>query len=163
MRKLLITAAASALALTLTGAASSSGPAWYKGDTHVHDDHSSDGSLPRQRARDRAKGNVAVGDQIAQGTKQGLQWMPLTDHRTFDQYYDPQWEASGLLLIPGEEANGSPHAISLGAVDSVVQGAERPGAPLAHVQQSVWDAHAQGGVWSIAHPACPVSSSKPLV
>jgi len=147
------TLAALVLALPLLGAAAtSSGPGWYRGDVHVHDDHSSDGSLPRQRARDRAKGNNSVADQIGQAEKQGLQWLPLTDHRTFDQYYDPLWESSKLLLIPGEEANGSPHAIALGATDSIVQGAERPGAPLAHIQQSVWDAHSQGAVWSIAHP-----------
>lgn len=136
----------------LASAASTSGLGWYKGDTHVHDDHSSDGSLPRQRARDRAKGNNSVADQIGQAEKQGLQWLPLTDHRTFDQYYDPLWESSKLLLIPGEEANGSPHSIAMGATDSITQGAERAGAPLAHVQQSVWDAHSQGAAWSIAHP-----------
>ncbi len=82
-----------------------------------------------------------------------LAFMPLTDHRTFDQYYDPLWEASHLLLIPGEEANGSPHAIVLGAADSIVQGAARPDRPgFVHVQQSVWDAHSQGALWSVAHP-----------
>jgi hypothetical protein len=126
---------------------------WLKGDLHVHDDHSSDGSLPRQRAKDRAKGNVSVADQIGQATKMGLQFLPLTDHRTFDQHYDPLWESSSLLLIPGEEANGSPHAIALGGVDSIVQGAARPDrASFAHVQQSIWDAHAQGATWTIAHP-----------
>jgi hypothetical protein len=144
------------LALAVPAAAqTTSGPAgvWLKGDLHVHDDHSSDGSLPRQRAKDRAKGNVSVADQIGQGTKMGLAFMPLTDHRTFDQYYDPQWEAPHLLLIPGEEANGSPHAIVLGAADSIVQGAARPDRPgFVHVQQSVWDAHSQGALWSVAHP-----------
>jgi len=126
---------------------------WLKGDLHVHDDHSSDGSMPRQRAKDRAKGNVSVADQIGQAAKIGLNFVPLTDHRTFDQYYDPLWESSSLLLIPGEEANGSPHAIALGGVDSIVQGAARPDrASFAHVQQSIWDAHAQGATWTIAHP-----------
>ena len=56
------------------------------------------------------------------------------------------------MLIPGEEANGSPHAIALGGTDSIVQGANRPGSEIAHIQQSIWDVHSQGGVWSIAHP-----------
>ena len=34
---------------------------WLDGDVHVHDDHSSDGSLPRQRARDRA---VSIQDSL---------------------------------------------------------------------------------------------------
>lgn len=127
--------------------------AWYRGDLHVHDDHSSDGSVPRQRNKDRAKGNVSVADQIGQAEKVGLQFLPLTDHRTYDQHYDPRWESSALLLLPGEEANGSPHATAIGATDSIVQGAAREDrASFAHVQQSIWNAHSQGAVWTIAHP-----------
>ncbi|WP_405771082.1 CehA/McbA family metallohydrolase [Actinacidiphila glaucinigra] len=126
---------------------------WLAGDTHVHDDHSSDGSGPRQTSHQALPGNLPVGDQIAQGEKAGLDFMPLTDHRTYDQVWDPQWKSSELLLLPGEEANGSPHAIVLGNVDVIVDGANPPGsAAFRHVQQSVWDAHAQGAVWSQAHP-----------
>ncbi|MFD3457662.1 CehA/McbA family metallohydrolase [Streptomyces sp. NPDC058691] len=126
---------------------------WLAGDTHVHDDHSSDGSGPRQTSKQTLPGNLPVGDQIAQGEKVGLDFMPLTDHRTFDQVWDPQWTSSKLLLLPGEEANGSPHAIVLGNVDVVVDGANPPGsAAYRHVQQSVWDVHAQNAVWSQAHP-----------
>lgn len=126
---------------------------WLNGDGHVHTDHSSDGSAPRQVSGDKGKGDVAVNDQIGQATRQGLDFLPITDHRTYDQHYDPLWESSSLLLVRGEEANGSPHAIALGGVDTVVQGAAHPDrAPFAHVQQSVWDAHAQGATWSIAHP-----------
>ncbi len=126
---------------------------WLAGDTHVHDDHSSDGSLPRQSSKQTLPGNLPVGDQIGQGERTGLDFMPLTDHRTYDQHWDPQWTSENLLLIPGEEANGSPHAIVLGAVDTVVDGANPPGSPaFRHVQQSIWDAHAQNAVWSVAHP-----------
>ncbi|MDX2647685.1 CehA/McbA family metallohydrolase [Streptomyces sp. PA03-1a] len=126
---------------------------WLAGDTHVHDDHSSDGSGPRQTSHQTLPGNLPVGDQIAQGEKAGLDFMPLTDHRTYDQVWDPQWKSSKLLLLPGEEANGSPHAIVLGNVDVIVDGANPTGsAAFRHVQQSVWDAHAQGAVWSQAHP-----------
>ena len=126
---------------------------WLAGDTHVHDDHSSDGSGPRQTSQQTLPGNLPVGDQIAQGEKAGLDFMPLTDHRTYDQVWDPQWKSSKLLLLPGEEANGSPHAVVLGNVDVIVDGANPPGSPaFRHVQQSVWDAHGQGAVWSQAHP-----------
>lgn len=126
---------------------------WLAGDTHVHDDHSSDGSLPRQLSRQTLPGNLAVGDQIAQAERTGLDFLPLTDHRTYDQHWDPQYGSNQLILIPGEEANGSPHAIALGAPDAIVDGANPAGsAAFRHVQQSVWDAHAQLAIWSQAHP-----------
>ncbi len=126
---------------------------WLAGDTHVHDDHSSDGSLPRQTSKQTLPGNLPVADQIGQGESMLLDFMPLTDHRTYDQHWDPQWTSSKLLLIPGEEANGSPHAVVLGAIDVVVDGANPPGsASFRHVQQSIWDVHAQNAFWSVAHP-----------
>jgi hypothetical protein len=126
---------------------------WLPGDLHVHDDHSPDGSTPRQRNHDKAKGNVSIADQIGQAAANGLKFLPLTDHRTYDQHYDPLWESSSLLLVPGEEANLKPHSVVLGGVDSIVQGAARPDrAGFTHVQQSLWDAHSQDAIWSIAHP-----------
>jgi hypothetical protein len=126
---------------------------WLAGDTHVHDDHSSDGSLPRQESQQRLPGNLPVGDQIGQAEREGLDFVPLTDHRTYDQQWDPQWTSSELLLIPGEEANGSPHAIVLGAIDVVVDGANPPGsASFRHLQQSIWDARSQDASWHVAHP-----------
>jgi hypothetical protein len=126
---------------------------WLTGDTHLHCDHSSDGSLPRQQSGQRLPGNLPVADQIGRAEQAGLDFVPLTDHRTYDQHWDPQWTSSAVLLIPGEEANGSPHAVVLGAVNTVVDGATPPGSPgYRRVQQSVWDAHAQDAVWSVAHP-----------
>lgn len=125
---------------------------WLAGDVHVHDDHSSDGSGPRQAFDQRGHGNVSVADQIQQGVIQGLDWMPLTDHRTYTQHYDPLWESAELLLLPGEEANSSPHGNIFGAVDTVLQGAGsgRPG--WSRVQASIWDAHSQGAVYQHNHP-----------
>ncbi|WBB70034.1 CehA/McbA family metallohydrolase [Micromonospora sp. WMMD812] len=126
---------------------------WLPGDTHVHDDHSSDGSAPRQLSDQRDPGNLPVSDQISYAESVGLAFLPLTDHRTFDQHWDPLWRSDKLLLLTGEEVNGSPHAVVLGAVDTVVDGANPPGsAAFRHVQQSIWDAHAQNAFWSVAHP-----------
>ena len=130
------------------------GPAgiWLPGDTHVHDDHSSDGSAPRQLTNQRDPGNLPVSDQIAYGESVGLAFLPLTDHRTFDQHWDPLWKSDKLLLLNGEEANGSPHAIVLGATDTIVDGANPAGsASFRHLQQSIWDAHAQDAYWQVAH------------
>lgn len=123
------------------------------GDFHVHTDHSSDGSALRQGLDGRGPGTVSVQDQIGQGVLNQLAWMPITDHRTYDQHYDPLWESSDLILIPGEEANGSPHANVFAHVDWLVQGAavgDRPGWSV--LQTSIWDAHTQGAIWSHNHP-----------
>jgi len=126
---------------------------WFRGDLHVHDDHSSDGSLPRQCCDQLGPGNNAVTNQIAFATLTGMDFLPLTDHRTYDQHYDPLWESPAVLLLRGEEANGSPHATVHGGVDSIVQGPNPPGAPnFVNVQQSIWEAHAQDANWVTAHP-----------
>jgi predicted metal-dependent phosphoesterase TrpH len=129
------------------------GPLWLTGDTHVHTDHSSDGSTTRQVISQDAPGTTSVSTQIAAAERRGLDYLPLTDHRTYEQQWDPQWTSSKLLLIPGEEANGSPHANVLGASDDLVDGANPAGsAGYRHVQQSIWDVHAQDAVWQTNHP-----------
>lgn len=126
---------------------------WLAGDMHVHTDHSSDGSALRQGLDQRGPGNVSVAAQIRQGELNGLDWLPITDHRTYVQHYDPLWESSRLLLIPGEEANGSPHANPVGAIDTVVQGSVPEGRPRwSRLQTSIWDAHSQGAAWQHNHP-----------
>lgn len=124
------------------------GDQWLAGDTHVHTDHSSDGSLPRQIDQSNA-GNVSVSDQIGFSQLRGMDYLVLTDHRTWDQHYNPEWDSDQLLLIPGEEANGRPHAVVHGSVERVLQQRSND---LRALQQSVWDAHAQGAVWFTAHP-----------
>lgn len=133
-------------------AASEPNGIWLAGDLHVHTDHSYDGSFPRQQADDKAGGNVAVSDQIATAESRGLLFLPLTDHYTYSQHYDPLWESSRTLLIPGEEA-GTPHHTVHGAVDTMVQGDRVPDAPeYAHIQQTLWDTHAQNALFVVAHP-----------
>ncbi len=137
---------------TLEGAARPQGH-WLAGDLHVHSDHSADGSAMRQGFDQRGPGNVSVADQIGQGVLNGLAWLPITDHRTYVQHYDPLWDSAELLLIEGEEANGSPHANPLGAVDTITQGGVPDGRPAwSRLQTSIWDAHSQGAAWSHNHP-----------
>lgn len=126
---------------------------WLAGDTHVHSDHSSDGSATRQGSNHLLPGNVSVADQIAQAERMGLQFLPITDHRTYDQHWDPLWTSGNLLLIPGEEANGAPHATVHGCIDEVIDCTANPAShAYRHLQQSIWEVQAQGGVWSTAHP-----------
>lgn len=125
---------------------------WLAGDGHVHSDHSSDGSLTRQTTDDRGIGTLAVDAQIAFAEFTGLDWMPFTDHRTFDQHWDPLWESDQIILITGEEANGSPHCTVFGAIDTAIQGSEPENAPgFRNLQQSIWDVQSQGALWNIAH------------
>lgn len=121
---------------------------WRGGDTHVHSDHSSDGSLPRQ-INESARGNVSVGDQITFAERTGTDFLSITDHRTFDQHYHPEWFSEEVLLVRGEEANGRPHATVQGGVERVLQQASND---VRALQQSIWDARAQGAVWITAHP-----------
>lgn len=126
---------------------------WLAGDTHVHNDHSSDGSALRQGLNQQGPGNVSIADQIGQGVMNGLDWLPMTDHRTYDQHYDPLWESADLLLIPGEETNGSPHGKTLAAVEWLVQNQTYEGRPnWSRVQGSIWDARLQGAVYGHNHP-----------
>ncbi len=126
---------------------------WLGGDMHVHTDHSSDGSFPRQTISQDAPGNNAVSDQIGEAERESVQWMSITDHRTYDQHYDPLWESSTLLLVPGEEANGSPHCTIHGAVDMIDQADAPAGSPaFRSVQQSIWSAHTQDATFTVAHP-----------
>ena len=126
---------------------------WFAGDGHVHDDHSSDGSFLRQLFDDTGPGTTATDDQIGFGVSQQLDWMVLTDHRTYDQHWDPTWDSGQVLLIAGEEANGSPHCTVFGAIDTAVQGDEPENDPgFRTIQQSIWDVRAQGALWNQAHP-----------
>ena len=126
----------------------------FSGDLHTHSDHSSDGSLLRQAADDAARGNMPLTDIIALVENAlDLDFLPFTDHRTYDQHYDPNWRSESVLLIPGEEANGRPHATVHGGVDTIDQNASVEGAAGSRVvQESIWMAHSQGAVWVTAHP-----------
>lgn len=120
-------------------------------DVHVHTDHSSDGSAFRQGSGDALPGNVSVADQIGQAVLAGLDWLPLTDHRTYDQHWDPLWTSDRVLLIPGEEANGRPHANIFGAVHTILNGARGEAPEHRATQWGVWDAHGQGAVFQANH------------
>jgi predicted metal-dependent phosphoesterase TrpH len=126
---------------------------WREGELHTHSDHSSDGSLLRQSLDDQAPGNMPVADILGLVESLDVDFLPITDHRTYDQHYDPQWTSDRVLLIPGEEANGRPHATVHGAVDMIDQNADLEGAPESRVvQESIWLAHSQGATWVTAHP-----------
>lgn len=124
---------------------------FFSSDSHVHTDHSSDGSAFRQLSGDALPGNVSVEFQIGQALLAGLDFLALNDHRTYDQHWDPLWTSQDVLLIPGEEANGRPHANVFGAVDTILNGAAGEGPAHRPTQWGIWDAHAQGAVFQTNH------------
>jgi len=124
---------------------------WLATDAHVHTDHSSDGSALRQASSDALPGNVSVADQINQAMLAGLDFLALTDHRTYDQHWDPLWTSDQMLLIPGEEANGRPHANVFGGVDTIINGARGDAPGHRATQWGIWDAHGQGAAFQTNH------------
>ena len=49
-------------------------------------------AAPPARAPARCcPGNVSVADQMRQAERLGLEFLPITDHRTYDQHWDPLW------------------------------------------------------------------------
>jgi len=72
-------------------------PGWYRGDLHVHTEPSHDSSEPLANYFDPAEAA-------------GLDFFWITDHRTFETPFNPDWDQDRFLLIPGMEWGGPGHA-----------------------------------------------------
>ncbi|MBS1814191.1 MAG: PHP domain-containing protein [Acidobacteria bacterium] len=78
------------------------GPAWYRGDLHLHDAHS-DGKCPNQ---DGEKVPCPLYNLVLGAVDRGLDFIAITDHNTTSHFSDMrelQPYFSHLLLIPGRE------------------------------------------------------------
>ncbi len=122
------------------GATNPRGPGWYRGDLHGHTFHS-DGTWD-------ADGLLGFARQHQ------LDFVTLTDHNTMSGL--AQWDSlssDGLLAMGGYELttfNG--HALALGIrqwIDWRVYPGQRA------MAQILGEVEAAGGVFVIAHPACP--------
>ena len=129
------------------------GPAWYRGDLHMHTAHS-DGTCPSQGG---AMVPCPVFRTLEAAAARGLDFLVVTDHNTVSQdqslrelqpYFDR------LLLIPGMEVTtfhghanvfGVTEPIDFRAVSADVRGLD---AMLAQVERA-------GGLVAINHPALP--------
>lgn len=79
-----------------------SGPAWYRGDLHMHTGHS-DGQCPSQTGR---KVPCPVFLTVQAAARRGLDFIAITDHNATSQYdsmreLQPYFDK--VLLIPGRE------------------------------------------------------------
>lgn len=78
------------------------GPAWYRGDLHMHDAHS-DGKCPNQ---DGVKVPCPLYNLVLGAVERKLDFIAITDHNTTSHFSDMrelQPYFSHLLLIPGRE------------------------------------------------------------
>lgn len=133
-----------ALALTGPGQAQER---WYKGDIHCHTDHS-DGGL--NQLADFLPRDVTVQTHIDSALNRGLDYLVISDHRTFSPYYDVLHDSDDLLLIPGAEWGGRPHGVIMGMNENILD----PGFPdLRNTQSATHWAHAQGALMTMSHPA----------
>jgi hypothetical protein len=102
-----------------TGAALRTGPAWYRGDLHMHTGHS-DGSCLSQSG---VRVPCPVFRTIQAAAERGLDFIAITDHNTnsqFDSMRELQSYFDRVLLIPGREITTfHGHANVFGPVDFI--------------------------------------------
>jgi hypothetical protein len=130
-----------------------SGPAWYRGDLHMHTGHS-DGTCPSQTGKS-VPCPVFVTAEAA--VRRGLDFIAITDHNTTSQYdvlreLQPYFDQ--LLLIPGREITTfQGHANVFGITRFVDYRIGTRGVPdMNAIAQQV---HRFGGIISINHPNAP--------
>lgn len=70
---------------------------WYRGDLHVHTEYSHDSSVP-------------VATWLGPAVDGRLDFLWISDHRTFQAPFDPDWDQDRVLLIPAIEWGGPGHA-----------------------------------------------------
>ena len=107
---------------------------WYAGDLHIHTEYSHDSSVP-------------VADWVPPAMDAGLDFLWITDHRTFQAPFDPTFDEDRVLLVPGIEWGGGGHAGMGGIRTNNEANYDDP----ADVVRAWTLARMQGGVQSVNH------------
>lgn len=128
------------------------GPAWYRGDLHMHTAHS-DGSCQSQSGK-KVPCPVFLSAETA--SERGLDFIAVTDHNT-DSHYDALRELQPyfdkLLFIPGREMTTFwGHANLFGPTDFVDF---RVGTTVPSMQALFEQAEKMHAILSINHPNAP--------
>lgn len=129
------------------------GPAWYRGDLHMHTAHS-DGQCPSQSGKMVPCPVFFTADAAV---RRGLDFIAITDHNATSQYeamreLQPYFDK--LLLIPGREITTfQGHINFLGTTDFLDFRLARGNVP--DVNTLLRNADALGGITSINHPLDP--------
>jgi hypothetical protein len=134
-----------------------SGPAWYRGDLHMHDAHS-DGSCLSQSGR---KVPCPLYKTVESAVRRGLDFIAISDHNTISQYdamreLQPYFDK--LLLLPAREITTfQGHANVYGTTEFIDFRLNSPYVPdINQLLQRVQDLH---GIFSINHPGLPSGES----
>jgi hypothetical protein len=133
------------------------GPAWYRGDLHMHDAHS-DGSCLSQSGK---KVPCPLYKTVETAADRGLDFIAISDHNTISQYNDMrelQPYFDHLLLIPAREITTfEGHANVYGPTDFIDFRLTSPHVPdFNHLLDEVQRLH---GILSINHPGIPSGES----
>ena len=130
-----------------------SGPAWYRGDLHMHDAHS-DGSCLSQSGK---KVPCPLYKTVETAAQRGLDFIAISDHNTitqFDAVRELQPYFDHLLLLPAREITTfQGHANVFGTTEFIDFRLTSSYVPdINHLLKQVQDLH---GVFSINHPGLP--------
>jgi hypothetical protein len=133
------------------------GPAWYRGDLHMHDAHS-DGSCTSQSG---VKVPCPLYKTVEAAVAQGLDFIAISDHNTtshFDAMQELQPYFDRTLLIPAREITTfQGHANVFGPTGFIDFRLTSPTVPdLNHLLDAVEAAH---GIFSINHPSQPTGEA----
>ena len=124
---------------------------WMAIDGHLHTDHSHDAGLPHQQDGTPQSHDTFLDEQRDQAIRVGMDAIAFTDHRTFGQHYDPDFQTGDAILMTGEEWGGSRHGTALGIVEVLEHGPDsRVGCGVAEM---AFEAAAQDAMLGIAHPS----------
>lgn len=129
------------------------GPAWFRGDLHMHTAHS-DGQCPSQSGK---MVPCPVFFSVDAAARRGLDFIAITDHNASSQYnamreLQPYFDKA--LLIPGREITTfQGHLNFLGSTDFV--DFRLDGKTIADMNQLLRAAKDAGAITSINHPMAP--------
>jgi len=133
------------------------GPAWYRGDLHMHDAHS-DGSCLSQSGK---KVPCPLYKTVETAAARGLDFIAISDHNTTSHYNDmrelqPYFDR--LLLIPAREITTfQGHANVYGPTDFIDFRLTSPHVP--NFNKLLDEVEAEHGILSINHPGIPSGES----
>ncbi len=132
------------------------GPAWYRGDLHMHNAHS-DGSCLSQSGQ---KVPCPLYKTVEAAAARKLDFIAITDHNTISQYNDmrelqPYFDQ--LLLIPGREITTfEGHANVFGTTEFIdFPASTSPVHVRSTINQMLQQVQQQHGLFSINHPGLP--------
>lgn len=130
-----------------------SGPAWYRGDLHLHTGHS-DGSCA---TRTGARSPCPVHKVLEAAAARGLDFVAITEHNATSHHQalaELQPHFDDLLLIPGREITTFQGHLNVFGVTAPLD-FQLGGPRTPSIDHILAQAAAAGGLASINHPALP--------